>query len=134
MVNSITENIANKARKRFVSFITTSVNSLYYKNNNVGLPATGNDILSSNGKDFVYVPLEMLGLKFGDVYIPASDPNYLDEKIRGFYVIETDDGGEIVKGFLMEDHYDMDCDELTLNHLYYICMQIEKHWRKAYNK
>lgn len=132
MVKSVTQNIANEARQKFVSFITTSVNSLYYKHNNTGLPATGCDVLS--GKDFMLVTMEMLGLNVGDIVIPASDPNYLDEKILGFYVIETNDDSEIVKGFLMEDEYDMDCDEFSLDQLCAICTQVELNWRKVYNK
>lgn len=133
MVKSVTtQNIANEARQKFVSFITTSVNSLYYKHNNTGVPATGCDVLS--GKDFMLVTMEMLGLKVGDIVVPASDPNYLDEKILGFYVMETNDDSEIVKGFLMEDEYDMDCDEFRLDQLCAICSQVELNWRKAYNK
>lgn len=132
MVKSVTQNIANEARQKFVSFITTSVNSLYYKHNNTGVPATGCDVLS--GKDFMLVTMEMLGLKVGDIAIPARDPNYLDENILGFYVIETNDDSEIVKGFLMEGEYDMDCDEFSLDQLYSICTQVELNWRKAYNK
>lgn len=132
MENLVTRNIANEARQKFVSFITTSVNSLYYKHNNTGVPATGCDVLS--GKKFMLVTMEMLGLNVGDIVIPASDPNYLDEKILGFYVMETNDDSEIVKGFLMEDEYDMDCDEFSLDQLYAICTQVELNWRKVYEK
>lgn len=123
MDNSVTKSIANEAKKNFVSCITASVNSLYYKNNITGLPDT----------DKMLVTMDMLGLNVGDIVLPATDPNYIDEEISGFYVKSVDDS-EIVTGLMIEEGFDIDIEDCGLTELYSICSQVERLWRKAYNK
>ena len=123
MDNSVTKSIANEAKKNFVSCITASVNSLYYKNNITGLPDT----------DKMLVTMDMLGLNVGDIVLPATDPNYIDEEISGFYVKSVDDS-EIVTGLMIEEGFDIDIEDCGLTELYSICSQVEILWRKAYNK
>lgn len=125
MDNSVTKSIANEAKKNFVSFITTSVNSLYYKNNITGLP--------EDKEDKMLVTMDMLGLNVGDIVLPATDPNYIDEEISGFYVKSVNDS-EIVTGLMIEEGFDIDIEDCGLTELYSICSQVEILWRKAYNK
>lgn len=112
MVNSITENIALDARKKFVSYISSTVSSLYYKTNKTTDNVTGR------------IPIENLGLSLGDITIPAHDPNYMDDAVHGIYVKDVNDIGFVVTGFAVEDCI-LDICILDLNALCAISRQFE---------
>lgn len=118
MDNMMTRKIAFEMRSKFVSCITTSVNSLYYKNNITDAPATGDDIPAP-----MFLTMEDLGIKFGDVVIPARDPNYVDDRVVGVYVIEKD-GGIVVDAVAVEG-YDMSMEELNGDMLCALSFQFE---------
>lgn len=130
MENSITRDIANQARKRFISTITAKANSMYYKTQGVSVPATGDDIPAP-----VMLLMSDIGLNVGDIVIPSSNPEYMDEVITGIFVNRlVDDDGNIVGGFKTEDDIDLSCDDLGLDILCDICFQFENNWKKMYNK
>ena len=130
MKNSITRDIATQARKKFISTITAKANSMYYKTQGVSVPATGDDIPAP-----VMLSMSDIGLNVGDIVIPSSNPEYMDEVITGIFVNRVvDDEGNIVGGFRTEDDIDLSCDDLSLDILYAVCFQFESNWKKMYNK
>lgn len=130
MEKFITRDIATQARKRFISTITAKTNSMYYKTQGVSVPATGDDIPAP-----VMLSMSDIGLNVGDIVIPSSNPEYMDEFITGIFVNRVvEDDGNIVGGFRTEDDIDLSCDDLSLDILYDVCFQFESNWKKMYNK
>ena len=130
MEKSITRDIATKARKMFISTITAKANSMYYKTQGVSVPATGDDIPAP-----VMLSMSDIGLNVGDIVIPSSNLEYMDEFITGIFVNRVvEDDGNIVGGFRTEDDIDLSCDDLSLDILCDVCFQFESNWKKMYNK
>lgn len=129
MEKSITQDIANQARLKFISTITAKVNSMYYRTQGISVPATGDDIPAP-----VMLSMTDIGLNVGDIVIPSSHPEYMDEVITGIFVGRVDDDSNIVAGFRTEDDFDLTCNDLSLDILYDVCFQFESNWKKMYNK
>ena len=129
MEKSITRDIANQARLKFISTITAKVNSMYYRTQGISVPATGDDIPAP-----VMLSMTDIGLNVGDITIPSSNPEYMDEVITGIFVSRVDDDSNIVAGFRTEDDFDLTCDSLGLDELYALCFHFETQWKKMYNK
>lgn len=129
MEKSITRDIANQARLKFISTITAKVNSMYYRTQGISVPATGDDIPAP-----VMLSMSDIGLNVGDIVIPSSHPEYMDEVITGIFVGRVDDDSNIVAGFRTEDDFDLTCDNLGLDILCDVCFQFESNWKKMYNK
>lgn len=111
MGNSITRSIANDARNKFVDYITSTLNTMYYIHNKTEMPVPS------------IIPIEHFGVENGFI-IPSRNPEEWDYIIKGVHIMETQTSF-VVSGFVIDEDYDVICKELGLDQLYSVASQLE---------
>lgn len=111
METTITRGIALEARGKFVDYITSTLNTLYYIHNKTEIPVPS------------IIPIEQFGVEYR-LIIPSRNPEGWDAIIKGVHIMETQTSF-VVSGFVVDDDYDVICKELGLDQLYSVASQLE---------
>lgn len=124
MSTSVVKSIEMDARKKFIDYITTTVNTLYY---------------IQNGKDLTagVIAIEDLGFNRGELLIPSRNPEDFDDVVVWITISETHNRLEVSAFSVLSDfvdEYDIPCGALYLGQLCHIASQFESKFNSVKNK
>ena len=117
METIITKGIALEARGKFVDYITSTVNTMYYIHNSKETPVSG------------VVDIESLGLSYGDIVISSRNPEEYDDYVVGIEITPTRNSF-VVSGFIADGNYDIPCQALGLDQLCAVSNQFENKFNR----
>ena len=124
MSTSVVKSIEMDARKKFIDYITTTANTLYY---------------IQNGKDLTagVIAISDFGLEYGEIMVPSRNPEEFDDIVVWIAIAETHNrlevsGFTVVSDFI--DEYEIPCKSLDLEQLCSLAMNFEYKFNSVKNK
>ena len=124
MSTSVVKSIEMDARQKFIDYITTTANTLYY---------------IQNGKDLTagVIAIEDLGFTRGELLIPSRNPEDFDDVVVWITIVEIHNRLEVSAFSVLSDfvdEYDIPCGALYLGQLYSLASQFESKFNRVKNK
>lgn len=124
MSTSVVKSIEMDARQKFIDYITTTANTLYYIQNGKALTAG-------------VIAIKDLGLEYGEILIPSRNPEDFDDVVVWIAIAETHNRLEVSAFGVVSDfteEYDIPCGTLYLGQLYSLASQFESKFNSVKNK
>ena len=116
MGNSVTQNIANDARNKFIDYITSTLNTMYYIHNKTEMPVSD------------YISIKDFGLDSDNIIIPSHNPEYMDDIVAGVRIVPKQN--RFVVNEFLADGFSILCEELGIDQLYSVSLQFENKFNK----